>query len=61
MICSCEVCVLKEQLAALRLAAWDVHEVIGDWMDGNADGDDVRKVWNELGELLPATRPEVKP
>jgi hypothetical protein len=48
---------IRKELSALKLAAWDVHETISDWLDGNADEDDVRKVWNELGELLPAQRP----
>ena len=58
-----EVCPVgtMAELAALKVAAWDVHEVIGDWLNYNADGDDVRMAWNELGELLPASRPEVKP
>jgi hypothetical protein len=48
----------KEKYAALKVAAWDVHEIIGDALDGEADFDDIRRAWNELGELLPAQRPE---
>ena len=48
---------LEAELAALKRAAWDVHEVIGDALDGDADMDDVCNAWNELGELLPAHRP----
>lgn len=60
-----EVYALRAELRALKSAAWDVHEVIGDALDGEVDIDDIRKAWNELGELLPAQRPtdreEVKP
>jgi hypothetical protein len=54
---------ISAELAALKLAAWDVYEVVTDALDNPGDDylDQIAKALNELGELLPASRPEVKP
>ena len=48
-----------DELAALKLAAWDVYVVVTDTLDSpcDFDEDELMKKLNELGELLPAERP----
>ena len=47
------------RLAALELSAWDVHEAISDALDSPEDANErtIRRVLDEMGELLPAHRP----
>ena len=50
---------LAARLAALELSAWDVHEAISDALDSPEDANErtIRRVLDEMGELLPAHRP----
>jgi hypothetical protein len=52
---------LRAELAALKSAAWDVYEVVTDAMDNPEDNYTNRIAFalDAMGELLPASRPEV--
>lgn len=62
-----ECCIIKDnrnlrleaELTALKRAAWDVHDTVSAMLDNNEaeDSKAIRKVLDELGELIPAKRP----
>lgn len=53
---------LGAELRALKVAAWDVHEVVQNAMETPEDADvkAIRAALDVMGELIPAERPTVR-